>query len=231
MKKKRIYKIILSFVMTGLLFVGLLLFEKSKQPKIVTKTVVTAKRDIPEGICLTEENIDTYLMETRVDQKECHGDQMKDKKALLGKKAKASFRKGSVLQKGWFLDTTAAEEQLESPVTVGVRTEDLSAVLGGSLRRGDFVDLYFVNKDTAKASLVFAGVLVREAYDSTGKTVGREERDRAASMVTLLLEEADTERLCELLAGGSFRMAKTKDRSTPYERLEEEIDVQTEEVP
>lgn len=227
--KKRVYKIVISFLMTALLFAGLLIFEKSKRPEIIMETAVVAKEDIPEELCLTEENMERYLMEKSVPKELCCGDYLTDRKQLLGKKAKAVFRKGTVLQKGWFLDRKLAEEQLENPVRVSVRTEDLSTVLGGSLREGDFADFFFVNKDTAQASLVFSGVFIESAYDSSGKIIARGDRDRAASMLTILLEESDVEKLCELLAGGTFRIAKTEDRSTAYERLEEKVNVQTSE--
>lgn len=234
MKRKRLYKIVISFLITGLLFSGLLLFEKSKRPEQIMRTAVVAKQDIGEEIRLTEENLESYVTEERVEEKVCHGDYMTDSRVLMGKKTKVALKKGTVLQRSWFLDVDSIREQMEQPVKVSVKTEDLSHVLGGSLRQGDFVNLYFYNEDTAESSLVFRGVLVEEVYDNTGKVIEKEERERAAAMLTLLLEEADVERLCELIAEGSFRMAKADDRETPYERLEEEVyeqDTKEESVP
>lgn len=226
MKKKRIYKIVISFLITGLLFAGLLLFEKSKRPEEIVRRAVVAKQDIREGIRLTKENLEAYVMEQNVAESSCHGDNIADVKALLGTKSKIPLKKGTVLQKSWFLDVGNIAEQMNWPVEVSVKTEDLSNVLAGSLRAGDFVNLYFYNEDTAEASLIFRGVLIENAYDNTGKLIGKEDRERAAAMLTLLLEEEDVGRLCELIAGGSFRMAKTGNREIPYERLEEEIYVQ-----
>lgn len=225
MKKKRIYKIVVSFLIAGLLFAGMLLFEESKKPEIVMKTVVVANQDIAEGVRLTEQNIDNYLTEMSVDEKMCCGDNLTDSKALLGKKTKVTLKKDSVLQNGWFLNADSVKEKMKEPVTVTVRSEDLSEVVGGSLRSGDFIDLNFLQEETGTASLIFRGVLVEKVYDSSGKEVEKGEEDRAASMLTLLLEEDDVEELCELMAAGRFRMAKTKDREVPYEKLEAEVQV------
>lgn len=226
MKKKRIYKIVISFLITGLLFAGLLLYEKSKRPEQIMRTVAVAKEDMEGGIRLTEKNLESYVMKETVEETMCHGDNVTDIGVLLGTKTKVPLKKGTVLQKEWFLDMKSISEQMEHPVKVSVKAEDLSGVLGGSLRSGDFVDLFFYNKDTAEASLIFRGVLIEDAYDNSGKLIAREDRERAASMLALLLEEEDVERLCELIAGGSFRMAKTGDWEEPYERLEEEVYVQ-----
>lgn len=226
MKKKRTYKIVLSFLVTGLLFSGMMLFEKSKQPKLIMQTVIAAKEDIEEDICLTEENLASYVTEMRLEKTFCHGDNPVKSEELLGKKLKIPVKKGTVLQKSWFLDVDSISEQMKQPVRVSVKTEDLSDVLGGSLRSGDFINLYFYNEDASKASLIFRGVLVEESYDNAGKAVEKEDRERAAAMLTLLLEEEDVERLCELIAERNFRMAKTGNREVPYERLEEDIYVQ-----
>ncbi|MGN0334818.1 MAG: hypothetical protein ACI4DV_04035 [Lachnospiraceae bacterium] len=225
MKKKRVYSIGLSFLMAALVFAGLLLFEKSGQTPVVKKTVVCVKKDLPERMLLTEENLTEYLCLRQMDEN-CVSDAAGDTlESFAGKTVKVTLAEGTIVQKEWFTDMAALENRMREPVRFSVKSDDISRLAGGTFRSGDFADVYFYNEETGKSSLIFKGICIDEAFDSTGQTVVRGDTERVVSMVTLLLEEKDVEEFCERMENGSFCLARCRAREEVYEKCEEEIQV------
>ncbi len=225
-KKKRIYRILLSFLLAAAAFVGLLLFEKSRETPVITKEVVCALKDVPEGTEFTKDNLTAYFKISSVDETYLGNNPgILKVEELTGMVSKVALKAGTILQKDWFLNQKAMEAMMVEPVRLSLKAEDLSRMVGGTLRAGDFADFYFYEEETRQASLCFKGVYVDEALDSSGQPVQRGEKERVASMITILLEEQDVEAFCEHLNHGEIYAAKCEKRETVYEKIEEEIQI------
>ena len=62
-------------------------------------------------------------------------------------------------------------------------------IVSGTIRRGDYVDIAVVNKDTLKYDLMLKKVYVVDAFTSTGEKVGEDSTGTAATMLTVVEEK------------------------------------------
>lgn len=225
MNRKRMIRILLSLSMAGILFGGMMLLEKSQKVPVKKKNAACVIREIPEGMQLDEENIQQYIQVQEIDETYLKERGIENLDLLLGKKARVSMREGTVLQESWFQDLNSIEIQMEEPVRVTLKASDLAQIGGGRFRKGDFLDFYSFHEDTKKATLVFRGLMILEAMDSSGVPVAGNEKEQSVSMITILLEEKDVEDFMEQIFSGSFYLAQCKEYEGVYEKCEKTMEI------
>lgn len=214
-------------------FLFLLQLEKKELSDYETLPVVTAKEEVPEGLVLTEENVNAYFQVQEVNQAHVAGDTFQKTEDLCGKLLKITISPGTLVYDSMLLHQDALLAQMLEPVEVSFQADDISQVVGGILREGDFIDVYVVDGETGASEEILTKAYVKTAFDSSGKAVERIGKNQPALVINLILEKAQAGFFHEKLNQGSIRVCKT---GYPYEpkaaeQPAEEASAEEQEVP
>ena len=188
-KKGLVWKLLGSFFVAAALFGVLVGIEKNILSDYAKETVVLCKMDIPKGTKITEENVDKYYYSYEVDVAMVNGGCIKDKKELIDTVAARNLSAHEIVREGACTKEAEIYNRYHDPVEASVETNEAGDIVSGTIRKGDYVDIAVVNKDTLEYDLMLKNVYVLGAYTGTGEEVVDGMEGTAATMLTIVEEK------------------------------------------
>jgi len=202
---KRISKLgFISMICVGVLCF-ILVISLSAKMSAKSKAVI-ARKDIGMGTLINEENIDELfeIGEIKDGSEEDYFTYLSD---LNGSIVICDMTEGQTLTSNQLIDTYKPISDIEEPVVMGLRASDASQFVSGTLRRGDTVNLSFVDEHTGECNRVLEDVFVCGAYNDDGSMV-QDDSGRAMS-INIVVEKNDEKQINEYLHKGQLRISKT----------------------
>jgi len=168
--------------------------------------IVIAKKNIKMGTVVNENNINMLfeIGEKNDDCKEGYFTYLED---LYGVIIINDLEKGKTLTEKMIADNYKPVTDIKEPVVMGLRAVDISQFVSGTLRRGDTVNLSFVDEYTGKCNRLMENVFVCDAFNDDGSSI-EDENGRAMS-INVLVEKEDEQVINEYLHKGQLRISKT----------------------
>lgn len=215
--------IIAAFIASFAVFLGMLQMEKEILSAYEKGAVIVAKKEIPKGVCVEENEFDDYFEIKELDQKLLTPFNLSERKDVRGMAARYSVEKGTILTKGMFENLSDVLENMENPVIAGFKVDDLYQVVGGVLRAGDRVHLYRVCEqeenlnagvETEKqeekfvTTLVWENVYIQDVFEQSGVRIACDDKITSAQRINVYLDQRDIEKFYTELAQGSLRAVK-----------------------
>ncbi len=201
-------KLAISFTLALVIFITLLFVEKNALGNESSIAVVKAIRDMEAGFALSGEDWEQYVQL----------DYVAEGKVPEGAYSSLEEVQNLILNRDVFTNellTTrnAGEEQeyvlgFENPVEVGIKVNDVSQVVGGVLREGDLVNVSLVNGATNENEEILREALVVRAIHADGTPVTREDEDKSAIIINLLIDKGDEAVLNQSVNLGVLRLSK-----------------------
>ena len=198
--------IAVSFVVALVTFFVLLHVEKEALKEYEKAFVYMASGEVPEDVLCDEESFSQYFTLKEVSKDILPVGYVDEASQAQGKRLAVAVSEGTILTEALLTGTEDYTKDLQNPVLVGVKAEDLSQVASGILRGGDMVHVYTVTEEGA--SLLWENVLVQESFDGAGSRIASEDKQSSASRVNLLMEKSAVEDFYTLLAGGELKVVK-----------------------
>lgn len=198
--------IAVSFVVALVTFLVLLHMEKEALKEYEKAFVYVASKEVPEGVLCDEESFAGYFVKAEVAKDILPVGYVDEQMQAQDKRLAVSVSEGTILTQAMLSGTEDYTKELQSPVLVGLKAEDLSQVASGILRGGDKVHVYTVTEEGA--SLLWENVLVQESFDGAGSRIASEDKQSSASRVNLLMEKSAVEDFYTLLAKGELKVVK-----------------------
>lgn len=207
-KNKPFLKIIISLVIAVLLFIVLLLTEKSMLSDYDKITVVVAKQDIPEGIEITNENYNQYFTTCEVN-KEVNSEGIvknitkkekvqndttnKENKTietcvLDGCITTTNIYKNEIIYEKDFVSTNDLLDGIEVPTEVTFSVNSIDAALGGSIRPGQLVDITVYSDKKEASFYILKNAYIYKAMDESGKLISNDDTETSATMFTIIVD-------------------------------------------
>lgn len=187
-KGSTMLKLLGSFVVTAALFGVLISVEKNMLSDFAKEPVVLCKAEVPKGTKITKENVGQYFYTHEVDVVLVDEDCVKDQMKLIGTVAARTLSAHEVVRMETFTDEAEIYAKYKDPVEASITADNPGDIVSGTIRKGDFVDIAVVNKDTLAYDLLLKEVYVLDAFTNTGERLEKG-TSGAATMLTIVEEK------------------------------------------
>ena len=140
--------ILISFIMSVVIFLGLIVVQNKFSNNISYKKVVSCIQAVPAGTLITEDNISQYFTTKNVNILDVSENAITDVNELLEKQSIISFAANEVVSRTGFENTTKEVSEFKNPVELSISVSDLGNITGGKIRGGDSINITMsVNTD------------------------------------------------------------------------------------
>lgn len=210
MKKKNFGKVVISLIIAIILFVALLFIESKVIAPNGTTNVVIATSDIDKGVVITSENVNTYFKEKEnVDGELEVSNSIKSLDELIDTKVNSNINKGEVVSQNDVLDKESILADIQDPIEVSLKVEDISQMVGGTVREGDMIDISVVDEISLENKAVLSNVYVNKAFGADGVEISRD-NSTSVLVVNIIISKEDEAILNSSLETGVVRISKIK---------------------
>jgi hypothetical protein len=245
-RKNSLRLIIISVLVALVLFISLTIIQGSILNQEEKKKVFQVIKDIDEKTKITEDNIDEYFMTVTTPVSLIPDNYITNKRDLIGKFTGIDYVKMSIVSKEGIVDKEGSyEDGIDKPIEVAFNIKDLSLGVAGTIREGDYINIYGLMKEKQVSGdgtysavteykvnkyYTFKHVYVSKAFDGSGNIIDSLEIQdtNAVTMMILVISEDDAEMFNEMLANCDIRVTKLiYDTKTDYKALISEEEKET----
>lgn len=209
-KNKKVWIGVISLGLALLLFVVLLMIQRSMMEEPVSEQVICAKAPIPENIVLTKENLSLYVEQQDIPVMYLPEGYISGMEELLGMVSEAQIAQGSILSKAAFTAHEAYYDSYQELTWISVPIDQLYQGVAGSLRAGDYIDIYLLREEEEQfyCDLLAERIRIEATYTSQGEGIGAESSSGLSQLIVIPIEKGNTAQFYEKLAQGNIRIAK-----------------------
>ena len=171
--------------------------------------VLVASENISENTYIKPDEVDKYFQVVKVDSSVVCDNNVTDESYFKnGALVSSAMLKNQVLLK----DNCIKDDKKD--IRVGRNTDvtslsvkDFGYAVGGTLREGNVVDIYAINPETDQLDLLVDGILIKDAFNSSGEKVTDE---GIAVTFNVYAPDDKKEAINRALAYGDIQLYKTK---------------------
>lgn len=118
--------------------------------------------------------------------------------------------KGTLLTDAFLEEYQALYRQYQELTWISVPIKELYQGVAGSLRTGDYVDVYFIGQqeENVKCEILTERVRIAQAYSSQGQTITEDNAEGLTQLIVIPMEKAKVAAFYEKLSQGNIRIAK-----------------------
>ena len=225
--------VLLSFLLTAGLFLGLMSLENRFSGTVIYTNVLKAKTNIPKNTVITKDNFSQFFELSEVVITDDINGSLKDGTNLYGKKNTVALVPGEIILEKDFISLNQYTDSLKEPVYMAISSvpATLATSAGGMIREGDLINIIisFDNGFTSgsvqeryESQYLMENVYVSQTMTADGTVIKSSDTTSVASIVLVMIEKEDEILLTKALAGGSgIRFSKVIPRDTiePVEEI------------
>lgn len=194
----------------ALLIFGVLLFvQKAMREEPVYEEVLCAKETIEAQVVITEANASQYLEMKKLPVNFIPERSVKIASDLYGQYFLAPVSKGSILTEGMSENFNKDYQSYDCLTWISVPVKELYEGVAGTIRKGDYIDIYSLWKegDRMYSQLLLEHVRVQETFSAQGDSIKGKE-DGLSQLIVVPIEKGQVAAFYEMLARGNVRIAK-----------------------
>lgn len=195
-------------VMSVIVFLILLGIERNMLKSYEKGSVLVVKQEIPERTLITAENAETYFELREVEKTVIPDGSFLGTEELLGCITAGKLERGVIPTASMVEEYKEELKNMQEPVVAGILADDIYQLAGGTLRAGDKIHIYAVDKEGEEAKLIRSDVSIVQAFDSAGAPIEAADTKSAVQRINIYLEKENVEALYSALASGSLRVVK-----------------------
>lgn len=209
-KDKKLWMGVISFVLAFLLFGVLLMIQSNMRQEPVYEEVICAKVPVVKNTLVTEQNIMQYFERQAVPVDWLPQKYITDAGEVYGKVVEADLSVGTILTTENIKPYETYYEKYSNLTWIGVPINELYAGVAGSLRIGDYIDIYTLQEENGiyMCSLLAENVRIAATYSERGEIIDEEDRDGLSQLIVIPMEKEQVALFYEKLAQGKIRIAK-----------------------
>jgi hypothetical protein len=207
--KKNFGRVIISFIVSIVAFIGLLVVQQTILAPNGTSKVYIATEKIEKRTIITNENIEELFKEKYVDGELKVTNAVTSKKDLVDKIANTVIEKGAVISNNAFTHKDDILAKIKTPVEVSIKVDDISQAVGGTLRAGDMINLSVVNMITKENEKIFESAYINKVFSKEGKEIKREDVNPVVT-INLIISREDEAKFNKAIELGVLRISKVE---------------------
>lgn len=205
-KKSIVGKMFVSLLIAFFLFIGLVKIESKLSYESPKGTVIVAVTLLNRGAKITEDNFDSFFRVTEMDESLIPGNAIKNKTEVIGQYLTIDMDKNEVLNRNKLGTEGTILSEIEDVVEVSLQTSNLAEVVGGVLRKGDFIDVSMIDENGLNYTILEKAFVFR-TFNNNGEEIDGT-IDEPASMINLLIDRDDVKILNESIETGKLRISR-----------------------
>ncbi|MCR5255446.1 MAG: SAF domain-containing protein [Acetatifactor sp.] len=193
-----------AFVAAIAVFAIMLQVKKNTLEAYEKKSIYILKEDIPAGTLIDETVLEKSMELKEVPAELAVSDSVGKSDEVKGFLLAGDMKKGSILYKGGLKRTDPLADELRDPVIVSVCVDELYKACGGTLRKGDTVDIYVTEDDSAR--LMWEDVRISDAFDKSGNRILNTDINKTAYIFNLFFEKNEVVPFYKNADGSNIRL-------------------------
>ncbi|MBR3761175.1 MAG: hypothetical protein IKK59_00375 [Lachnospiraceae bacterium] len=209
-KNKKLWIGVISLALALMLFAVLLIVQKSMQEEPVYQKVLCANTTIPQSTKITAENIDTYIKQQDIPVDWLPKDYVSASEKVLDMVVEADVSEGSVITGSVLKAYQEYYEEYQKLTLISVPVGELYQGVAGSLRMGDYVDIYTLYEEEKEyhCQLLAEHIRIAATYSDQGQAIGTDNAEGLSQLIIIPMEREQVALFYESLARGHIRIAK-----------------------
>jgi hypothetical protein len=209
-KKKKLWIGVTSLVLAFLIFLVLLMIQKNMNKEPTYVEVMCVKEPIAKDTLVTEKNRDRYFEIERIPIDWIPSDYIYEKEKLNGIVLNTILSPGTILTESMVTEYGEYYKNYEELTWISVPVKELYEGVAGSLRSGDYIDVYALSKEEEEYNcrLLAEQVRVEAVYSERGDKIENDNIEGLSQLIVIPMEKAQVALFYEVLAKGNIRIAK-----------------------
>lgn len=232
-RKNNIRRLSISAIIAFIIFICLTIIQSSILNQEEKQAVYQVTADIPVGTKITEDNIDQYLGLKQVQVSLIPEGYITSADEMIGKFINRKYKAKDIITVDGLTDTEKLyRDKIDNPIEISFSTGSLSTAVSGTIREGDYINIYGLRKPTDGSAISYTGfsdsmyevdsqftfkhVYVTKAFDGNGSRITTPDTDEdiitgdavTATMFSIIIDEKDAELFSELLKNCEIRLSK-----------------------
>ena len=227
-RRNNMKRIMVSSFVAFILFIGLVVIQKKiileGQEQISVYQVVT---DVERDTFITDDNIDKYFAKRAVLDSLIPEGYITKSEDLIGHFVSRDMQQKEIVTTKC-IDNRAEDyiDKIENPIEISFKIDSLSANVAGTIRQGDYVNIYGMSSMTVTKSdgstedisaidydYSFENVYIYRAYTNAGVEIDNEsDEGQIANLFSIIIDKKDVDDYNRMIANKSIRMAKVVTR-------------------
>lgn len=206
--------IIISFILAVIVFFGLIVYSRTLIAPEGTTDIYIAKNKIEKGTVVKEDNILTLFEKVEdvnnkaVIEGAFHSEnELTD---LIDRVASENIQKGEMISANRFIDKESIFANNDNIVEVSISSSDISEIVGGILREGDFINISMVDPVTKDSTRILENVYIDKAFSTDGTKIDRDDTMAAARINVLLTSAEDEAKLNKSISLQGIKVSKVR---------------------
>lgn len=213
---KSVTRIAISLILAILLFAGMVAYENYILNKHETVNVVRVKADIlSESEKISKADFSNIFEVTAIDKSLDSKNYLHSTDEIAEGYITNDLNKGEIVTKKDISEENEKTAYAKNPIEVSIKVSDISGDVGGILRSGDMVNVFFVTATpdgAANSSVVSqfgdSAYYVDKAIDSSGNILVDD--TGSAAYINLIIDESEEETFNNAVVNGEVRMSLIK---------------------
>lgn len=209
-KNKKLWIGIISLVLAFLMFAVLLMIQKNMNKEPVYADVICVRDTVPKNTVITEQNANQYFSVEKIPVNWLPVGYISDKETLYGMVLETDLSSGTVLTDAMVRKHKEYYTEYQNLTWISVPVKELYGGVAGSIRTGDYIDIYILCKEEEEyqCSLLAEHVRVEAAYSERGLEIKEDSGDGLTQLIVIPMEREQVSVFYEILAQGDIRIAK-----------------------
>lgn len=199
--------IAVALVAAIVVFGVMLQMEKNVLTQYEKGVIFVAKKEIPKGQMIVEENYEEYMERRELDKSCIPPTALSGSEQIQHMAPKADIEPGVLLTQGMFENINEITREMTEPVIAGIKAEDLYQVVGGTLRAGDRIHIYRMDEE-GLVTLTWSNLYVQQVFDNGGSVIAVGDNSAAAQRINVYMDKTDVEKFYSEMSTGNLRVVK-----------------------
>ena len=219
---------LLAGVIIGIIVFAVMLYmEKAVLNEEEKVAVYVAQSDVPNGTKIDEGNAGSYFEIKDIPKSLVPSNAIFDTAEFAGMYTEIDISKGQTLTESMFVNQDEVLAAFDNPVVAGFSTAQLYRSVNGTLRTGDFVDIYYVEdidlpggEKSSVSVLVWENVFLDGPYTSDGHLVSNDGKETSlAQAFNIFLEKDQVEAFYGGLSDGNLVLVRDVNATIGTQRM------------
>lgn len=208
--KTKLIQLMICLVGALAAFIGLTALEQSLLAPNGLKQVIVAKVDIGQNQLITKENYSTLFETIERDPGTISGDAITSSDLIFDKLLNKSLLKGNYVSEKDLVDKGSLIAEMIEPVEFTITGNDISKVVGGTIREGDIINIGIIDETSKDYVDVQRYAYVDSVMNSEGAKLEKKDTGTAV-IIGLIASRQDKDNILSRLAKGQVTVSRVID--------------------
>lgn len=217
-RRNNMKRITISAIVAFILFIALTIIQSSILNQETKIKVYQVKKDIFDGTKITEDNFGEYFSIKDVQVSLIPDGYITDSSLIIDKFINRNYKAKDIITVDGLNDSESLYSSgIKHPVKLSFSVKSLSDSVSGTIREGDYINIYGMRNGynaageviiATNTSYTFKHIYIEKAYDGSGVAIDSTDKESEALMFTVIIEEDDVNLFNEMVANCTLKLVK-----------------------